>query len=99
VPMLDQRADDARIPVEGGTASRVIDLSNPWPDQPPWAEGQPSPRLVPSQPLPEYADARHHRLAEAALERFEASGDFRHGLAALVHAILSIDVRDAGINR
>ncbi len=96
--MVNQPAADTRIPVEGGTASRVIDLSNPWPD-PPWAEGHPSPRLVPSQPQPEYADARHHRLAEAALSEFERTGDFRHGLSALIHAILSIDIRDAGINR
>ena len=72
----------SRLEVEGGTASSVIDLSNPWPQVPP----------VPLKSVTEI----HADQAEAALAAFEQTGDWRHGLAALVHAILSIDIREAG---
>ncbi len=73
----------ARIVFEdGSTASAVIDLA--WPAQPPQ-------EVV-------YRDERHYRQAEAALAEFERTGDFRHGLAALVHSILAINVADAGAN-
>jgi hypothetical protein len=76
-------ADRARIMFpDGSSASAVIDLSIPWPDQ--------------QQPV--YRDEQHYRAAEAALREFEKSGDFRHGLAALVHSILAINVADAGAN-
>jgi hypothetical protein len=81
VNIVSQLAADGRIPVEGGTANRVLDFSNPWPSQ----------ETV-------YRDEAHYRAAEAALERFEATGDFRHGLSALVHSILAINVADAGAN-
>lgn len=76
-----------RIPDgQGGTCSAVLDLSNPatWPGSIPFRPHGPDPY-------------RQHRMAaEKALAQFEASGDLRHGLAALAHAILSIDVREAG---
>jgi hypothetical protein len=56
-------------------------VSGPWP--------VPPPRI--KTPAEIHADQ-----AEAALAAFERSGDFRHGLAALIHAILSIDVTEAG---
>jgi hypothetical protein len=83
-PNHADRPEAARIMFEdGSTASAVIDLAIPWPDP---------------QQQPVYRDERHYRQAEAALSEFERTGDFRHGLAALVHSILAIEVREAGAN-
>lgn len=38
----------------------------------------------------------HRDQAEDALSRFEQTGDWKHGLAALVHAVLSVDMTEAG---
>jgi hypothetical protein len=77
-------ADATQPPVylDGTGVPKVYDFSQPWPPVPP----------VPVRSLAEI----HADQAEAALTAFERSGDYRHGLAALVHAILSIDIREAG---
>jgi hypothetical protein len=75
-------ATEPQVYLDGTSVPKTYDFSQPWLPVPP----------VPVRSLAEI----HADQAEAALAAFEKTGDFRHGLAALVHAILSIDIREAG---